>query len=234
MDEPEGESPSQVSVRREEEYELEAEVERWASNEVRVRFSEYQATHSDMAVNRLWEQIRKELRRWTPIRTLLSIALAVVLAAVISFASYYTLKYYVLPIVTGQKTQPVAVGKSFGPTGTRVTIQLPADPVSSTIRSGGRKEPHQRPASPAALPTSEPATTAAATPSAMCTSCSAPAGSSVASRTVQAVQGVLNSVRKIPPELIKPIGQLISGLLQAPGAGASANPYGGSPGPAEP
>jgi choline-glycine betaine transporter len=68
--------------------ELSAGLDYQGSKKATIFFQDYQATRSEESTERLREQMRKEMRRWTPIRIALYFALAIIFAVTVSALSF--------------------------------------------------------------------------------------------------------------------------------------------------
>jgi hypothetical protein len=210
-----------------EEDELSAGLDHRGSKKVRGLFRDYQYTRSEKAMERVRDQVRKELGRWTPIRVACYIALAIILAVAVSFLSFALLNYVLHDIVSPDYLKPtITASSSLRPTGSAVSdpqVSSAATPVYKS-KDKNKKNHVLDPATP------EPSIFAGSpkTPSA-CASCSVPGLSQEVREGMGTVQNILNRIFGIASDLKQSVGQVILPTPLIP-----RSPAKGIPAPASP
>jgi cytoskeletal protein RodZ len=200
--------------------ELSAGLDYQGSKKATIFFQDYQATRSEESTERLREQMRKEMRRWTPIRIALYFALAIIFAVTVSALSFVFLNF-VLHGGTPQDHRKPTVTVSASP---RPIIGSASSPQISpktmpAHEPQNKKSPKKNHISSLATPDTGNFTQPPATPSA-CVSCSTTSLPQAVGELVRTVQSVLKPVLGLVPDLLQSIGQAISPETSIPGSPA--------------
>jgi hypothetical protein len=210
---------------KQERRELRFRILRWGSPKVKPLSENFFTNPSRETASYLKEQLEKELIqagrfRFRPSLTPLWLVAYIALGITVTFASYLLIKYDI--------SQGSANNYKRNPSVATSTLHSEISPGPGPVpakldKRRPRKEVHQR-------PTSQATTTPSARPSIpktgihhalACVSCVLGGVSETLNKTVQTVQGVLNPLGELPPELVQSVGQDVLGPLLAPRSATS-------------
>lgn len=207
---------------QQEEREHKARTARWASPKVRSRSDDFFENPSRETASHLKVQLEKELGlagrfAFRPSLTPLWLIAYVAVGISLIFVSYLLIKHNIFRgSGGGYRGHPSVAASTLHP-------EISPDPKSALAKPDKRRKRKKvyRPqgSQASAIPSVTPSATETRTQHALiCASCVVGGVSDTLNKAVQAVQGVLNPLEELPPELVQPVRQDVLGPLLAPGS----------------
>jgi hypothetical protein len=229
---PEDEQSLEVRYQREEEYALKGLIDSFGSDEVKSKFESFRENRTVQSILALRSQVEKELRDRRPVNSVrssrrfyrvvwspLGAAAAIAIAVILIFTISYTVRKYVVPMLSNPGHQGAAVPTvTASPQTTDPTVRKTAGSQATTQHHLRRIYPvHALSSSSVSAPLAT--ATASDTPSPqesvasgainVCPTCIISGASDDINRTTRTVAGITGAVLQVPVSLIRPVQQTV-------------------------